>query len=107
MPGATPRALYEAGVRASMETYDISSDDIDAYLAQPMVAFASDMDTQLGQIAQQMWFALYDQGPEAWAYFRRADHPGLLAGPDNLNNDLIPVRLPYPQERGVGQQTPT
>ena len=95
--GGDARALYEAGVRASMETYDISSDDIDAYLAQPTVAFASDMDSQLGQIAQQMWFALYDQGPEAWAYFRRSDHPGLIAGPDNLNNDLIPVRLPYPQ----------
>ena len=95
--GGDAAALYEAGVRASMETYDVSSDDIDAYLAQPMVAFASDMDTRLQQIAQQMWFALYDQGPEAWAYFRRADHPGLVAGPDNLNNNLIPVRLPYPQ----------
>lgn len=95
--GGDARALYEAGIRASMETYDISSDDIDAYLAQPMVAFAPDVSTQLAQIAQQMWFALYDQGPEAWAYFRRADHPGLVAGPDNLNNGLIPVRLPYPQ----------
>ncbi len=95
--GGDAAALYEAGIRASMETYDISSDDIDAYLAQPMVAFASDMDTRLAQIAQQMWFALYDQGPEAWAYFRRANHPGLVAGPDNLNNGLIPVRLPYPQ----------
>ena len=95
--GGNAQALYEAGVRASMETYDVSSDDIDAYLAQPMVAFASDMDTQLRQIAQQMWFALYDQGPEAWAYFRRAGHPRLEAGPDNVNNGLIPVRLPYPQ----------
>ena len=95
--GGNAQALYEAGIRASMETYDISPDDIDAYLSQPMVAFASDMDTQLKQIAQQMWFALYDQGPEAWAYFRRAGHPYLEAGPDNVNNGVIPVRLPYPQ----------
>ncbi len=95
--GGDAAALYEAGIRASMETYGIASDDIDAYLAQPMVALASDTDAQLGQIAQQMWFALYDQGPEAWAYFRRVGHPYLTAGPDNVNNDLIPVRLPYPQ----------
>ena len=93
--GGDAASLYEAGVRASMETYGISATDIDTYLAQSSVAYNAA--TGLDQIAQQMWFALYDQGPEAWAYFRRTDVPNLVPGPDNVNNDKIPVRLPYPQ----------
>lgn len=94
--GGDAESLYQAGVRASMEAYDIPSADIDAYLAGPMVDFAADMATQLDQIAMQMWFALYDQGPEAWAYQRRTGVPNLIAGPDNVNNGIVPVRLPYP-----------
>ena len=95
--GGDAESLYEAGILASMETYGISAADIDAYMAGPMVAFAADMAGQLEQIGMQLWFALYDQGPEAWATYRRTGVPNLIAGPDNLNNDLIPVRLPYPQ----------
>lgn len=93
--GGDAESLYEAGIRASMEAYDISSADIDAYLAGPMVAFAGDMATQLEQIAMQLWFTLYDQGPEAWATQRRTGIPHLVAGPDNVNNGIVPVRLPY------------
>ncbi len=95
--GGDAQSLYEAGIRASLETYGISSADIDAYLAGPLVAFAADTDSQLEQIEMQMWFALYDQGPEAWAYWRRTGVPHLVAGRDNVNNDIIPLRLPYPQ----------
>ncbi len=95
--GGDAESLYEAGIRASMETYGISAADIDAYMAGPLVAFAADMAGQLEQIGMQLWFALYDQGPEAWASYRRTGFPNLIAGPDNLNNDQIPVRLPYPQ----------
>ena len=95
--GGDAKSLYEAGIRASMETYGVSSVDIDAYLAVPMVAFASSEAGQLGQIGMQLWFALYDQGPEAWASYRRTGIPTLIAGPDNLNNGIIPRRLPYPQ----------
>ena len=94
--GGDAQSLYEAGIRASMQTYGISSADIDAYIASPMVAFAADTNTRLDQIAMQMWFLLYDQGPEAWAYQRRTGVPVLIAGPDNVNNDRVPVRLPYP-----------
>ena len=80
-----------------METVGVSSADITAYLAGAKVAFATDQAGQLEQIGMQMWFALYDQGPEAWASYRRTGVPNLIAGPDNLNNDKIPVRLPYPQ----------
>jgi len=95
--GGDAKSLYEAGVRASMETVGVSSADITAYLAGAKVAFAADQAGQLEQIGTQLWFALYDQGPEAWASYRRTGVPNLIAGPDNLNNDKIPVRLPYPQ----------
>ena len=95
--GGDAKSLYEAGVRASMETVGVSSANITAYLAGAKVAFAADQAGQLEQIGTQLWFALYDQGPEAWASYRRTGVPNLIAGPDNLNNDKIPVRLPYPQ----------
>ena len=95
--GGDAQSLYEAGIRASMETYDISSGDIDDYLAGALVAFASDMAGRIEQIGMQLWFALYDQGPEAWASWRRLGVPNLIAGPDNVNNNIIPLRLPYPQ----------
>ena len=95
--GGDAASLYAAGIRASMETYGISSADIDTYMAESLVVFASDVAGQLEQIGMQLWFALYDQGPEAWATYRRTNVPNLIAGPDNLNGDKIPVRLPYPQ----------
>jgi hypothetical protein len=91
--GGSAAQLYEDGIRANMETYGIASADIDAYLAQPGVAY--DPAQGLAQIAVQLWIALYDQGPEAYATWRRTGYPRLSPGRDNLNNDQIPVRLPY------------
>jgi hypothetical protein len=33
---------------------------------------------------------------EAYAEWRRTGYPALVPGPDNLNGDRIPRRLPYP-----------
>ncbi|HEX6367892.1 MAG TPA: SusD/RagB family nutrient-binding outer membrane lipoprotein [Longimicrobium sp.] len=92
-------ALYRAAIRAHMTQFniggdaftDISTAAIDAYLAQPRVQYAG-----LQSIALQKWIALYGNGPEAWAEWRRLDGPALTPGRDALNERRIPVRLPYP-----------
>lgn len=91
-----PAQLYRDGITASLENYGVSSADVATYLAQPGVAF--DPSRGLEQIALQKWIVLYDQGVEAYTEWRRTGVPALAAGPDNTNNDVIPVRLPYPVE---------
>lgn len=92
-------ALYQQAIRAHMTMFNIANDAftdiptaaIDAYLAQPRVQYAG-----LQSIALQKWIALYGNGPEAFAEWRRLDGPALEPGRDALNERRIPVRLPYP-----------
>ena len=97
---ADPAALYTAGIRASMNQYDAWSPanaptdaEIDAYLAQPRIAY--DPATGMDQIYLQQWIALYLNGGEAWFNWRRTDMPDLAMGPD-LALSRIPIRLSYP-----------
>jgi hypothetical protein len=91
--------LYRRAIRAAMEQFnrsgdtftDIPSAAIDAYLAQPKVAYAG-----LPSIGVQKWIALYGNGPEAYAEWRRTGYPALVAGPDAQNDRRIPRRLRYP-----------
>lgn len=92
---ASAAALYEAGIRASMEFNGVAAQDIDDYLAQPEVAYQGGQ-AGLDQIALQKWIDLFGQGLEAYAEWRRTGIPVLQPGPDALNGGLIPVRLFYP-----------
>lgn len=89
-----PATFYAMGVTAALQRFGVSNAAIAAYLAQPRVAY--NPATGLTQIALQKWIALYDQGLEAYAEYRRTGVPNLVAGPDNVNENMIPSRLPYP-----------
>lgn len=95
-----PAALYEAGIRANMEMFTAlgavaapTAAEVEAYLTQPTVAYSPA--TGIEQINLQKWIALYMNGPEAWANWRRIGVPELVAGPD-LAISRIPVRFSYP-----------
>lgn len=88
-------SLYAAGIRAAMEFNGIGDAAIDAYLAQPEVAYSGGA-SGLDQIALQKWLALFGNGPEAYAEWRRTGVPALTVGPDADNDGRIPVRLFYP-----------
>lgn len=95
---ADPGELYEAGIRASMELYEPyghapTDAEIAAYLAQPDVQY--DPARGLEQIALQKWIALWLNGSEAWAEWRRTGIPDLEMGPDMVL-EMIPVRFSYP-----------
>lgn len=86
--------LYDQAITAAMQFNDVAQGEIDTYLAQSVVSYAGGAGG-LRQIALQKWIALYGNGPEAYAEWRRTGFPNLEPGPAALFAD-IPVRLPYP-----------
>jgi hypothetical protein len=93
--GESAATLYAAAIRASMEHYGISNAEITAYLAQPGVAYAG-----LRSIYFQKWIALYGNGPEQWASWRRetvggVHYPGLLPAQASSQKKM-PLRVFYP-----------
>lgn len=94
-PG-TAQEHYENGIRASMSFYNIASADIDAYLAQPLVAFNTS--DALSLIAIQKHIALFmNSGWEAFMEQRRTGIPVLSVGPGTYNDGRVPRRWLYPQ----------
>lgn len=91
-------AAYNAGVTASMAYWGFTdASAVGDYLA----ANPYDASNWKESIGTQKWLAMYMNGPQAWAEWRRLDYPQ-LAVPAAATNPVIPVRLPYPiseQER--------
>ena len=87
VPG-TAQSWYETGIAASMTQWGVSAADSATYIAS--VGAAS-----IQTIATEKWLALYMQGEEAWAEWRRLDYPMLTPAVDALTGTGIPVRLGY------------
>lgn len=101
--GGNPADYYYDGITVAMEAYGIPRDQIDTYLAHPSVVY--DPARALEQIGLQKWIALYDQGVEAFAEWRRTRIPDLQPSVANVNADRIPLRLPYPvSEQAVNNE---
>ena len=85
---------YAAGITAAMEQWGVAASDIVAYLAEPNVVYAGGT-AGLVQIAQEKWIALFTDGGQAWAEWRRTCvpatvQPGLAATQSN-----VPSRFHY------------
>ena len=52
----------------------------------------------IAQIITQKWISNMINGYEGWIEYRRTGFPELKTISASLNNDLIPVRMPYPAE---------
>lgn len=86
---------YANGVKASIEYWGGDSDDADAYLADPDVAFATAIGgNDIQKIARQKYIALFNRGLEAWTEYRRLDYPVFNAPP--IPNGDFPIRYTYP-----------
>lgn len=117
--GGTARDLYEKGVEASLKQWGVTDDAAIAdytsssglpaepgdYYNSPAVSdapvkWASTEAMQRKQIGTQKWLAVFPDGWEAWAEFRRTGYPDLYDLITSDNSDL-PVgtfikRLTYP-----------
>lgn len=87
--------LYNQAIKASLKQFGITGDDVvNAYLAQPTVKYDSANFKQ--SIGVQKWIALFGQGLEAFAEWRRLDYPQLPAAVAGTLDGKIPVRYIYP-----------
>jgi len=94
--GGTAAAHFKAGIEASMMSWSVSTADMDTYTAAHNTV-------SMANIAYEKWMALYLNGPEAWAEWRRLDAPALT--PSIYANDRrIPVRYAYSST--VGDNNP-
>jgi hypothetical protein len=86
--------FYNAGILASMDQWGVATAAANAYVASPSVVYQGGV-AGLKQIAIQKWIALYGDGAQAWASFRRTCQPATIqAGPAAVVK-YVPRRFPY------------
>lgn len=117
--GGTAKELYEQGIQTSMQQWGVSDDAaIRNYIASsktpvapgdyhqsPAVSstairWGASMAEQREQVGTQKWLAIYPNGMEAWAEYRRTGYPKMYPIIQSDNSDLpkgtFINRLPYP-----------
>lgn len=123
--GGTAKELYENGIAISFEENNVSSDTYIADATSTPMAFTdnaegsnlnasapsditiawedgAEFERNLERIITQKWIALYPDGPEGWAEFRRTGYPKLLPVVNNNSNGTIDTdiqirRIRFPQ----------
>lgn len=99
-------AYFRAGVKASMDYYHISAADSEKYIdglkvLKSGVFQSGNREEQLEAIITQKWLAVFPNGNEGWADFRRTDYPSLHNQLNNFSGGDVPTgklikRLLYP-----------
>ncbi len=91
---ADAQALYERAVALAFDYWQtpLPAD----YLGQGPAAFLPERG--LEQLMTQKWIAHIGNSYEAWIEWRRTGFPALLPVAASLNDGLLPVRLPYPND---------
>ena len=95
---ANAQTLYETGVRLAFEYW---STPLPANYLQGPASYNANNTTPLQQIITQKWIANIINGYEGWVEYRRTGFPELKPISASLNNNLIPVRMPYPAEEAA------
>ncbi|ASU33937.1 SusD/RagB family nutrient-binding outer membrane lipoprotein [Mucilaginibacter xinganensis] len=86
--------LYKQAITASLNQYGIQGSTADSYTALPAVQY--DAANFKKSIGEQKWIALFGQGLEAFAEWRRLDYPQLQPAVAGTLNGKIPTRFIYP-----------
>ena len=92
---ADAQALYEEGV---VEAFEYWQTDLPTDYLSGTASFNNPNSTPLEQIITQKWIANIINGYEGWIEYRRTGFPELMNVQASLNDDLIPVRMPYPSD---------
>ena len=91
----TAASYYNQGIQASMAQWGVTdATAIAAFLVRPGIAYTPGT-AGLAQIALQKWIALFTDGVEAWAEWRRTCVPStVIPGPD-ATISTVPRRYEY------------
>ncbi|MFT7429342.1 MAG: hypothetical protein ACI9IZ_001840, partial [Nonlabens sp.] len=92
---ASAQTLYETGVTQAYEYWNTA---LPANYLTTDAAYAANTNDPIEQIITQKWIASVINGYEGWIEYRRTGFPALKTISASFNNDLIPVRMPYPAE---------
>jgi len=113
---------FKAGIQASMDYYQISQAEATSYInglkiyqeGETNPFSGSDKEAILEQIITQKWMAVFPNGNEGWADFRRTDYPRLANQLTNNSGGSVPngkhiKRLLYPlsEVNNKTEQRPT
>jgi hypothetical protein len=91
------KQLYEDAIKASMKQWDVYTTDaaFTTFVSGADIAYTDAKALEL--IGSQKWVALFYQGYEAWAEWRRTGFPALTPAAKPLNTSgKIPRRMAYP-----------
>jgi Susd and RagB outer membrane lipoprotein len=109
----TPQQLYEMGITNSMLQWGVKPEVLSSYIngtglpiapndylnsppvAEIPVKWSSDPDEQKQQIATQKWLALYPDGMEAWADYRRSRYLKLYPVANSDNTEITNTSTQY------------
>lgn len=111
--GGSAEDLFRQGVLASMDYYMIDSSEAQSYI-DGLVALndgtfsSGDKEKILEAIITQKWMAVFPNGNEAWAEYRRTDYPALETQLTNMSGGDVPTgknikRLLYPNSENSNQ----
>lgn len=93
---ADAKAHYESGVSASFDYWSAGMPT--DYLTTGSAAYGANGADKVEQIITQKWLHNMINGYEGWIEWRRTGFPALRTVSASLNNDLIPVKMPYPPD---------
>jgi len=86
---------YNQGIQASMAQWGVTdATAIATFLARPGIAYTPGA-AGMGQIALQKWIALYTDGVEAWAEWRRTCVPATIKPGPAATIGTVPRRYEY------------
>jgi Starch-binding associating with outer membrane len=93
---ADAKSLYESGIKLAFEYWLTPMPA--TYLTDGAAAYGANGNNKLEQIITQKWLSNIVNGYEGWIEYRRTGFPALKNVAASLNNNLIPVRMPYPTD---------
>lgn len=110
----SPETYYLEGVRASMDYYHIPSAKSEEYISglkNRTAVSGTDKEAALKAIITQKWLAIFPNGNEGWAEFRRTDYPELANIVENNSDGEVPEgkfikRIDYPQSEANNPNRP-
>jgi hypothetical protein len=96
---AEAKAYYDTAVQFAFQYWNTAMPA--DYLSAGPAAYGLNNQNKLEQIGTQKWIAGIINGYEGWIDYRRTGYPALKTIAASLNNDLIPVRMPYPTDEAA------
>jgi len=92
---ANAQTLYEQAVEESFAYWGTT---LPANYLTTVAAYGQNGQNPIEQICTQKWISNMINGYEGWIEYRRTGYPQLKTISASLNNNMLPVRMPYPAE---------